>query len=282
MPGTRLKIITGCLLVFSITESHAAVRYSYSGNPYNYATAPFNTTMQISGEIIFDQPLLAGLVAADVTPDHYRFTNGPASIDGQVRSATTNFSLSTGAAGMITDWSILLQENLPDSPAVGDSRYRLTTQPGQDYTALEEVVLTSDILVGISPIAIAGNIGDTGTWTASYIPRVAVMPDHDSENVIDLKRDKTIKVAIYGSAQFDALQINPDSVRFGATGTEAAAIRSRGNDLDHDGFSDLLLIFNTDNTGIACGSIQSRITGILYSGTITSLDASNDIVTVCP
>lgn len=63
---------------------------------------------------------------------------------------------------------------------------------------------------------------------------------------------------------FDALQVDPASVRLGPT--EATAVRYRGKDVDHDGDADLFVFFKTRKTGIACGDAEATLTGETFAG----------------
>jgi hypothetical protein len=52
---------------------------------------------------------------------------------------------------------------------------------------------------------------------------------------------------------FNATTVNPTTVHFGATGTEAAPVQSALEDVDGDGNIDMILHFKTQDTGIQCG-----------------------------
>ena len=49
-----------------------------------------------------------------------------------------------------------------------------------------------------------------------------------ADYVINLKKGKNLNVAILGSETFDALQVEPDSVKFGPKVVEASPVRSQG------------------------------------------------------
>ncbi len=63
-----------------------------------------------------------------------------------------------------------------------------------------------------------------------------------------------------------ATTLRPATVRFGATGTEAAPVHAALEDVDLDGDTDLLLQFNTQATGIQCGATSASLTGETFSG----------------
>ena len=88
---------------------------------------------------------------------------------------------------------------------------------------------------------------------------------------IERAGDDTVAVAILtrsGNEQsrFDALRVDPNTVRFGETGSEAAPVRHAQRDVDGDGDTDLLLFFEIEETGIGCGSISGMLTGLTFRG----------------
>jgi hypothetical protein len=94
---------------------------------------------------------------------------------------------------------------------------------------------------------------------------------------INPKSQGVIPVAILTTETFDATTVNAATVRFGETGTEAAIVRSALEDVDGDGNTDLLLHFNTQDTGIQCGDTSASLTGQTFSG--QPIQGSDAIVT---
>jgi concanavalin A-like lectin/glucanase superfamily protein len=89
---------------------------------------------------------------------------------------------------------------------------------------------------------------------------------HDANNFVEPKSMGYIPVAILSSSTFDATTVNPATVRFGVTGTEAAGIHPVLMDADGDGTKDLVLYFRTSDTGIVCGTTQVFLTGSTKGG----------------
>jgi hypothetical protein len=85
-----------------------------------------------------------------------------------------------------------------------------------------------------------------------------------STNVINLKRDRDLQVAIVGSDTFDALLVDQATVTFGSG--EASPVGNQVKDYNKDGFSDLLLTFSLVDTGIACDDTEATLSGVLYGG----------------
>jgi hypothetical protein len=85
-------------------------------------------------------------------------------------------------------------------------------------------------------------------------------------NSINPRNRGVIPVAILTTSAFDATTVDPTTVRFGATGTQAAPVQSALEDVDGDGHPDLILHFRTQQTGIECGDTSASLTGKTTSG----------------
>jgi len=115
--------------------------------------------------------------------------------------------------------------------------------------------------------------GSYADWDyASVIPTVTpvvidIMPGM-SPNYINSKSKGVIPVAILTDAGFDATTVNPLSVEFGPNGANAKDGKGHIKDVDADGDLDMVLQFNTSETGIQCGETEASLTGM----TINSLD----------
>ncbi len=82
-----------------------------------------------------------------------------------------------------------------------------------------------------------------------------------SPNSINPRSRGKIPVAILTTATFDATTVDPATVLFGRTGTEAAPVHAALQDVDGDGDTDMILHFNTQETGIRCGDVSASLTG---------------------
>ena len=77
---------------------------------------------------------------------------------------------------------------------------------------------------------------------------VDMRPKKDA-NRINPNSTKDINVAIFSVNGFDATTVDANTVRFGATGTEAAPVNVAIRDVDGDGHSDMVLRFANSGYG---------------------------------
>ena len=85
-------------------------------------------------------------------------------------------------------------------------------------------------------------------------------------------------MAILTTGTFDATTVDSTTVRFGATGTQAAPVHSALEDVDGDGDTDMILHFKTQQTGIVCGATFASLTGETLGG--QAIEGSDSIKTV--
>lgn len=73
-------------------------------------------------------------------------------------------------------------------------------------------------------------------------------------------------VAVLSTSTFDATTIDASTVRFGATGKEAAPSQYSIRDVDGNGMPDMMLQFRTQETGITCGMTNATLSGKTVAG----------------
>jgi len=88
---------------------------------------------------------------------------------------------------------------------------------------------------------------------------IDIRPRSDA-NRINPSSAKDINVAVFSSKDFDATSIDLNTVRFGATGTEAAPVHVARRDVDGDGDRDMVVRFQIQDTGIKCGDTSAVLT----------------------
>ncbi|UCH87405.1 MAG: thrombospondin type 3 repeat-containing protein, partial [Dehalococcoidia bacterium] len=99
-------------------------------------------------------------------------------------------------------------------------------------------------------------------------------------NSINPKSKGKIPVAILGTEDFDATQVDPMTVRFGPSDRSAAnhdgamPVHYALEDVDGDGDYDLILHFRTGETGIMLGDTMGCLTGrMVYTDTFMGCDS---------
>ena len=93
---------------------------------------------------------------------------------------------------------------------------------------------------------------------------IDIKPGSD-ENAVNPRSKGVIPVAVLSSMDFDATQVDFSTVGFGPN---AASPVHDGHveDVNNDGFSDMLFHFNTQDTGIACGDTEATLSGETFGG----------------
>ena len=112
----------------------------------------------------------------------------------------------------------------------------------------------------------AENLEASGIPQTSVIPiPIDIKPDSDP-NSINARSMGVVPVAVLGSTDFDAMQVDVSTVRFGPDGASPAH-DGHVEDVNDDGFMDMVFHFNTRETGIVCGSTEAALQGEMYDGT---------------
>ena len=106
---------------------------------------------------------------------------------------------------------------------------------------------------------------------------IDIKPGSDPNN-IKPAGNKKIPVAILTNGDFSAQLVDPLSVQFGPDGATESHGRAHIEDVDDDGDMDMLLHFNTQETGIVCGDTVATLTGEAFGGEF--ITGSDSIVTV--
>jgi hypothetical protein len=107
---------------------------------------------------------------------------------------------------------------------------------------------------------------------------IDVRPRKDA-NRINPSSIKNIHVAIFSVDGFDATTVDAATVRFGATGSEAAPVSFAMKDPDRDKDRDMVLSFRIQDMGIKCGDTLASLTAQTLSG--VSIVGSTPITTHC-
>ena len=161
----------------------------------------------------------------------------------------------------------VLEESKPAAPFVdtdsADLLIGFYPQESLMYGLIDEVEIYSRAL-STAEIQAVFNAGSTGKCKVTAV-EIDVKPG-SFPNSINPQGKGVIPVAILTTGTFDATGVNSTTVRFGATGTEAAPVQSALEDVDGDGDTDVILHFNTQDTGVECGDPSASLTGETLSG----------------
>jgi hypothetical protein len=164
-------------------------------------------------------------------------------------------------------------------PGLGDfdhTHYPLLSDSRAIDSANRDACQPTDQL-GLPRLGIC-DIGSVEFQDGRLLVAIDIRPKRDA-NRINPSSTNNINVAVFSGNGFDATAIDPTSVRFGATGTEAAPIKVRQRDVDGDGTRDFVLRFQIQDLGIKCGDTSASLTGQIADG--QSFSGSISITTRC-
>ncbi len=119
-----------------------------------------------------------------------------------------------------------------------------------------------------NPRVINGTV-DMGAYEFSGSQPISVAIDikpGSFPNSINPRSRGKIPVAILTTDTFDATSVDPTTVRFGVEGTEASPVYFALKDVNGDGKRDMILLFNTEETGIKCGETSASLRGKTFGG----------------
>ena len=191
-------------------------------------------------------------------------------------SAVSADSLNTHRPGFL-GWQIIVTEINGETTLISTDAY-LGAGPTPPYFGFFSES-------GIMELEIADHPEDGMgvNWGYDNVSRSEVMivvpidiEPHNINNTINAGSKRRLEVAIQTIDEFDAVTVDASSVRFGRDAAEP--IWSRLDDVDRDGDLDLVLQFNTEDTGIVCGDTEATLTGETVDG--VSLIGTDAVQTV--
>lgn len=134
------------------------------------------------------------------------------------------------------------------------------------FVGVDQVPVTHPLTVAwfLQPISSFGLYPPAGSNCVSV--NIDVKPS-TNQTVINLNAKGVIPVAILSTNTFNASNVNPLTVRFGRTGTEASPRHWSLQDVNGDGLPDLVLQFSTQSTGLQAGDTKATLMGMTVDGT---------------
>ncbi|HEV8608841.1 MAG TPA: hypothetical protein VGS98_02060 [Thermoanaerobaculia bacterium] len=224
--------------------------------------------------------LQSGLFPASSSSNHYVSSSPPdATFSIPVTGISiTSYSFWTATLYALDEADNVIASNTLTNPNPGSSFFLGTLSVSTSISIRRFTVLSAGCQIGERCDQIL-NLDDLVLTLSPSVTGVAIdIKPGGFPNSINPRSHGRIPVAILTTDSFDATTVDPTTVRFGATGTEAAPIRWALEDGDGDGDTDLILYFSTEATGIECGDTNASLTGETVGGQeIEGLDSVNTV-----
>jgi len=103
-------------------------------------------------------------------------------------------------------------------------------------------------------------------WRIAVLTVTVDIKPGSATNPINLKAKGVIPVAILSDATLDATTLDVRSIRFGPGGAVEVHGKGHVEDVNGDGRNDLVLHFDVQASGIACGATSASVSGQTSSG----------------
>ncbi len=198
----------------------------------------------VNDGVIDSAPDTVGIKIEDTTPPTIIAPTDVVVVSNTPRGAT-GVDIGTAIATDTCDSSATITNDGPSTFLLGDTTVVWTAKDDTGNSAIDIQIVTVEAL----PVDI-----DT-------------KPGSDP-NSINIRSRGTIPVAILSTTDFDAPnQVDKDSITFGRNGNEASLAFCKGaEDVNNDGFLDLVCHFNTRDTGFLLGDTEGTLRGETVEG----------------
>jgi PEP-CTERM motif len=153
----RSLLLSALLLILPLPLPADTV-YTYTGNDFTQAFAPYTTSESVTGSFTVADPIGPNLAYGPITVESFSFSDGLDIFTNATPLAQEDFYFSTDAAGNFTNWSIFLQSDSHDIYTRGGGLGIGTGDGG----VIEIPVNNQD--------PIADRLGAPGVWTESTDP----------------------------------------------------------------------------------------------------------------
>ena len=108
---------------------------------------------------------------------------------------------------------------------------------------------------------------DDASLTVTVPIAIDIKPGSDPVNPVNPESKGVIPVAVLGSMDFDATQVDFSTVEFGP-GKASPVHDGHVENVNGDGFDDMVFHFNTQDTGITCGDTEATLLGETFGGDV--------------
>jgi concanavalin A-like lectin/glucanase superfamily protein len=185
--------------------------------------------------------------------------------------ATTGVWYHLAAVKSATSFSLYVNGQLEDSRSpvpnfmdlhAGDLRIGANALQGTHLNGLIDELAIYERALSAAEIQAVFSAGTHGKCKVARV-LIDIKP-----RTLNPKSKGMTPVAILTTCAFDATTVDPTTVRFGRTGIEADPVRSGLKDVNGDGKIDMILHFETRETGIKCGDTSASLTGHTVDGQI--------------
>ena len=102
--------------------------------------------------------------------------------------------------------------------------------------------------------------------TVEPLPVTIEIKPGEGATPINVRSKGVIPVAVFTTDEFDAVAVDPATLRFGPDGAQITHQHGHLQDVNDDGRLDLLVHFATQESGIACGDTEATLYGATYLG----------------
>jgi subtilisin family serine protease len=171
-------------------------------------------------------------------------------------------------AGLIDDYSWESGTSFSAPIVASVAGLVLQLQPNWSYAQIRDRVLSTSrvvpALAGKSATGAIVNVQAALAGLPEQVVDIDVLPG-DAANVVYPNKNGKLPVAVLGSAEFDATQVDPATLSFGPAGAGIAEAVSISN-VDGLHGDDTVARFNVEETGIACNDTEVGLSGETYSG----------------
>ena len=207
------------------------------------------------GTVEVQNTILALNTNVDFEDERANDCDGPiTSLGNNIIGTLANCTISSKATDFLGDPRLQFADThyplLPDSPAIDSGNTRACP-------IADQLGLLREGKCDIGAVEFEGRSG--------FVVSIDIRPKSDA-NKINPKSSKDINVAILSINGFDATTIDPNSIRFGETGSEATPVHIAKRDVDGDGTRDLVVRFQIRDLGIKCGDKFAVLTGQVAGG----------------